>query len=163
MHEQKNLFLAIGLSILIIIAFQFLVPQQTRMTPDSQQTIEQVQQAPSTNEQQQIQNIPITKTKEEIITSDNRVVIDAPSLKGSINLKGAILDDLVLLKYKESLDKQSKNISLFYPDQTANPYYLEIGWKSPINSFNIDLPNLETEWKASGNTLSPATPITLYC
>ena len=103
-----------------------LVPQKTMMTPDSQQTIKQVQQAPSTNEQQQLQNIPITKTKEEIITSDNRVVIDAPSLKGSINLKGAILDDLVLLKYKESLDQQSKNINLLHPNQTANPYFIEM-------------------------------------
>ena len=166
MHEQKNLFLAIGLSIVIIIAFQFLFPQQTIMTPSSQQTsqqiTEQAQQAPSTDEQQQVQNIIITKTKEEIIVADNRVLINAPSLKGSINLKGAILDDLVLLKYKESLEKQSKNINLFYPDLTANPYYLEIGWKSRINSSNIDLPNLKTEWKATGNTLSPATPITLY-
>ena len=81
MHEQKNLFLAIGLSIVIIIAFQFLFPQQTIMTPSSQQTsqqiTEQAQQAPSTDEQQQVQNIIITKTKEEIIIADNRVLIDA--------------------------------------------------------------------------------------
>ena len=98
MNEQKNLFLAIGLSILIIVAFQFLFPQQTIMTPSSQQTTEQVQQAPSTDEQQQLQNIIITKSKEEVTVLDERVLIDAPSLKGSINLKGAILDDLILLK-----------------------------------------------------------------
>ena len=162
MHEQKNLFLAIGLSIVIIIAFQFLFPQQTMVTPSSQQSTDQIQQAPSTNEQLQVQNTTTTKTKEEVIVSNKRVLINAPSLKGSINLKGAILDDLLLLNYKESLDENSKNINLFYPDQTANPYYLEIGWKSSNKSSNIDLPNLETEWSTTGQTLSPTTPITLY-
>ena len=161
MNEQKNLFLAIGLSILIIVAFQFLFPQQAIMTPSSQQTTEQVQQAPSTDEQQQLQNKTITKSKEEVTVLDKRVLIDAPSLKGSINLKGAILDDLILLKYKESLDKHSKNINLFFPDQTANPYFLEIGWKSENSSSEINLPNAETQWQTSGNTLSPATPVTL--
>ena len=80
MNEQKNLFLAIGLSILIIVAFQFIFPQQTIMTPSSQQTTEQVQQAPSTDEQQQLQNIIITKSKEEVTVLDERVLIDAPSL-----------------------------------------------------------------------------------
>ena len=70
MHEQKNLFLAIGLSILIIVAFQFLVPQQTIMTPSSQQTAEKVQQAPSTDEQLKMQNVTIAKSKEEIIVID---------------------------------------------------------------------------------------------
>ena len=161
MNEQKNLFLAIGLSILIIVAFQFLFPQQAIMTPSSQQTTEQVQQAPSTEEQQKVQNISITKSKEEVVVLDKRVLVDAPSLKGSINLKGAILDDLLLIKYKESLDKRSKNINLFYPDQTANPYYLEIGWKSQNGSSEINLPNAETQWQTSGSTLSPATPVTL--
>ena len=67
MHEQKNLFLAIGLSILIIIAFQFLLPQQTVVTPSSQQTTKQDQQAPSTDEQQQVQNIT-TKFESDLLS-----------------------------------------------------------------------------------------------
>ena len=82
MMEQKNLFLAIGLSIAIIVVFQFLFPQQTIITPSSQQTTEQVQQAPSTDEQQQVKNVTIAKSKEDVIMSDKRVLIDAPSLKG---------------------------------------------------------------------------------
>ena len=62
-NEQKNLFLAIGLSILIIVAFQFLFPQQAIMTPSSQQTTEQAQQAPSTDEQQQVAKYSYYKIK----------------------------------------------------------------------------------------------------
>ena len=76
-------------------------------------------------------------------------------------LTGAILDDLILLNYKESLEKNSKNINLFYPNQTSNPYYLEIGWKTAKNSSNIDLPNQNTEWNVTGLELSQSTPVTL--
>ena len=46
------------------------------------------------------------------------------------------------------------------PDGTANPYYIETGWKELKNS-NIELPNLETNWKTNSITLSPSSPVTL--
>ena len=59
MHEQKNLFLAIGLSVAIIIVFQFLFPQQRIMSPQSQQNNEVVQPATSIDQKQQIVNSQI--------------------------------------------------------------------------------------------------------
>jgi len=160
--EQKNLFLAIGLSIIIIIAFQFLFPQQTMMSPESQQNEEEMQPTTSIDQKQQLDQVAI-KTKEEVLASNDRVLIDAPSLKGSINLKGGIMDDLLLLKYKESLNENSKYIHLLSPDQTANPYYIEIGWKAlSNNTLNVDLPNLNTQWQSTGSFLSPSAPVTLY-
>ena len=125
MGEQKNLFLAIGLSVAIIVMFQILFPQQTAMTPPAKNEVEQLQPATSIDDIQTTSK-EIIKTKEEVIAVDDRVIIRTPSLKGSINLKGAILDDLILLNYKETLDENSKNISLFLPDGTANPYYVEL-------------------------------------
>ena len=162
MQNQKNLFLAIGLSVAIIVIFQLLVPQQTMMTPPTQQTSEEIGITTSIDQTQKIES-PTIQTKEEIIMLDNRVLISTPLLKGSINLKGAILDDLILLNYKESLDKNSNNINLFYPDKTSNPYFIEIGWKSlSNNSIDIDLPDSETKWKTTSGTLSSSSPITLY-
>ena len=162
MHDQKNLFLAIGLSIAIIVAFQFLFPQQTMISPQSQQNEEEVQPATSIDQKQQIDNTAI-KTKEEVVAINDRVIIDAFSLKGSINLKGAILDDLVLLNYKESLEENSKYINLLSPDQTSNPYYVEVGWKAlSNNTLNVELPNLDTQWKTTSKLLSPSSPVTLY-
>ena len=163
MHDQKNLFLAIGLSIAIIVAFQFLFPQQTMISPQSQQNEEEVQPATtSIDQKQQIDNTAI-KTKEEVVAINDRVIIDAFSLKGSINLKGAILDDLVLLNYKESLEENSKYINLLSPDQTSNPYYVEIGWKAlSNNTLNVELPNLDTQWKTTSKLLSPSSPVILH-
>ena len=47
MGEQKNLFLAIGLSVAIIVIFQILFPQQTAMTPPAKNEVEQLQPATS--------------------------------------------------------------------------------------------------------------------
>ena len=162
MGEQKNLFLAIGLSVAIIIIFQLLVPQQSVMTPQPQEETILKDSSTSIDQEQQIAQ-SITKTKEEIISIDKRISIHTPTLQGSINLKGAILDDLVLLKYKETLDDHSNNINLFLPEQTANPYYIELGWKFFSNdSSNNKLPDHNTEWNASSDTLTPNSPITLY-
>ena len=98
MGEQKNLFLAIGLSVAIIIIFQFIFPQQSVMTPPTQDETKQIQPSTSIDKNQQISE-SIVKTKKEVLTSNNRVSIKTPSLQGSINLKGATLDDLILLNY----------------------------------------------------------------
>ena len=152
MGEQKNLFLAIGLSVAIIVIFQILFPQQTAMTPPAKNEVEQIQPATSIDDIQAISKETI-RTKEEVIAIDDRVLINTPSLKGSINLKGAILDDLILLNYKKTLDENSKNISLFLPDGTSNPYYVELGWKTLNNNASlITLPTLDTDWKATSSS-----------
>jgi len=152
MNEQKNLFLAIGLSIAIIVIFQFLMPSTQPIQKSNIEKNEIIQPATSIDEQTTT-SVNIIKPKEEILNNNQRVFIKTQKLKGSINLKGALLDDLELLNYKISLDENSKNINLFLPDGTSNPYYVEIGWKQ-INDTSIDLPNLETEWESNSTTLT---------
>ena len=160
MGEQKNLFLAIGLSIAIIVIFQFLFPQKSINTPVTTNQTEQVQPAASIDNQKNISTQSV-KSKEEALNLSERVTINTPSLSGSINLKGAILDDLILLKYKETQDENSKNITLFAPDGTSDPYYAEIGWKALNNSPSLDLPSLDTLWTSNRSSLSPTNPVTL--
>ena len=161
MGEQKNLFLAIGLSIAIIVAFQFLFPQQTPIKKTNSEVNEQIQPATSIDDNSAIATQEI-KSKEEIINISKRITINTPSLSGSINLKGAILDDLILLKYNEQLNDNSKKITLFSPDGTSNPYYFELGWKQLSNESSIiELPTLETQWTSSGSSLYENSPVTL--
>jgi len=161
MGEQKNLFLAIGLSVAIIVAFQLLFPQQPVVPPTSINDIEEIQPATSIDDNQVISRT-IIKSKEEIIVLSDRVNIQNPSLSGSINLTGAIMDDLSLLKYKESLNDNSKNINLFSPEETSNPYYIEFGWKKLSNNSSvIDLPTRNTQWSATASNLTPNSPVTL--
>ena len=161
MGEQKNLFLAIGLSVAIIVVFQLLFPQQSVMPPTSTNDIEEIQPATSIDDNQVVSRT-IIKSKEEIIVLSDRVNIKNSSLSGSINLTGGIMDDLVLLKYKESLNDDSKNINLFSPEETTNPYYIEFGWKKLSNNSSvIDLPTRDTQWSATASNLTPNSPVTL--
>jgi len=159
MNDQKNLFLAIGLSIIIIIFFQILFPTQS-----IQNTNNESNKIADTNLSIDAENTPsldISKPKEEILISSKRVKIDTPSLKGSINLQGAILDDLTLSKYKVSMEENAKNIDLFSPDGSANPYYVETGWRNINNNSSIELPNLKTKWKTNSTTLTSENIVTL--
>ena len=160
MNEQKNLFLAIGISILIIVIFQILFPQQAMINKPVSTETEIVQPNTSIDGNETILSDTI-KSKNEVINLTDRVIIETPKLSGSINLKGAILDDLILLDYKESLEANSKNITLLAPDGTANPYYVETGWKTLDSQSEFDLPNLETIWTANSNILGPNSPIVL--
>ena len=103
MNEQKNLFLAIGLSIAIIVIFQFLMPPTQPIQKSNIENNGIIQPATSIDEQTSA-SVNIIKSKEEIINNTQRVSIKTPTLNGSINLKGAILDDLELSNYKTSLD-----------------------------------------------------------
>ncbi len=158
MNEQRNLYLAIGISIAIIIFFQILLPSQPIQTTDSQDE-EFIEPATSIDEQNN-QIIEVVKSREETLNETSRVTFKNSSIEGSINLKGAILDDLILSKYKTSLDANANNIQLLLPDGTSNPYYIETGWKE-LKETNFELPNLETIWQTSSSSLSPTNPVTL--
>ena len=158
MNEQKNLFLAIGISIAIILFFQYLMP--TSITEPIKDNENEILAPAASIDNQKTNVIEIVKPKEDILLANKRISINTPSLTGSINLKGAILDDLTLLNYKVSLDENSRNIDLLSPDGTSNPYYIEFGWKA-LGDQNVQLPNLETVWETNLTNLTPNNDVKL--
>ena len=90
-------------------------------------------------------------------TAGQRVPIDTPTLKGSINLKGARIDDLLLTQYKDTIDKNSPPIRLLSPAGTQDAYFAEFGWQDT----GIKPPTPDTVWTASGTVLAPGKPVTL--
>ena len=158
MNEQRNLYLAIGISIAIIIFFQILLPSQPIQPPGIEE-IEKLEPATSIDGQT-TQLVKEVKSREDIINTTKRISFKNSSIEGSINLKGAIIDDLILSKYKTSLEPDSDNIQLLLPDGTANPYYIETGWKE-LKDTNIDLPNIETVWESDNLNLTPSNPVSL--
>ena len=57
-----------------------------------------------------------------------RVKLDTPSLKGSINLRGARIDDLYLKRYRETIDPKSPMHELFRPEGAEHAWFAEFGW-----------------------------------
>lgn len=83
-----------------------------------------------------------------------RIRIDTPKLSGTINLRGARIDDLVLKTYQQTIKKDSPPVRLFSPSGTTDAYFAQFGWTG------TGAPAADALWTASG-TLTPATPVTL--
>src|SRR5262249_17021485 len=99
--------------------------------------------------------------REKVLAATPRPAIDPPGVKGSIDLRGARLDDLSLAKYRETVDPNSPIVVLLAPSGTADPFYAEFGWIAGAGA-NLKLPNAETVWRQEGSgPLQVGHPVTL--
>src|SRR5579871_4442357 len=109
--EQKRLFIAIAISVAILLGFQLLLPHAPRPTPA--QTAEQTAAAPQTAERAPPTNTVGASPQDAgaapapAPANAGRVKIYAPSVEGSIDLAGARFDDLVLRDYRETIQPDS--------------------------------------------------------
>lgn len=163
MVDDQRLLLAILLSVGILVGFHYFVEKPRLETLRAQQAL---QQAATLAKQQAnpaaLATVQTLRPRPDVIAETKRIPLENGSLKGSINLKGARLDDLTLTAYRETLDKNSPSITLLSPSGSAAPtesYFSALGWLS--DNKNLALPTLESEWQASGSSLTPTTPITL--
>ncbi len=90
-----------------------------------------------------------------VLAASPRVAIVTPRLRGSINLKGARFDDLVLPTYRVTIDKNSPPIRLLSPSGTTDAYFGQFGWTGP------GAPPADAMWTASSERLTPEAPVTL--
>jgi YidC/Oxa1 family membrane protein insertase len=179
MNDNRNTILAIILSGLVLIAWQYFynMPQMER-----QRAAQQAQTELAKAQQQQAQNTaapaaPATSAnaptptptaaaapivpREMAITASPRVKIDTPRVTGSIALKGGRIDDLSLVQFRETVDPNSPPIVLFSPSNTASPYYAELGWV-PAAGSTVRLPDTNTVWQQEGSSnLTPDSPVVL--
>jgi YidC/Oxa1 family membrane protein insertase len=170
--DQRNLILAIVLSTLIIVGWMFLqpilfpLPAPTEAPPPQQAQQQQQTQQPGPGVETPGQTtVPGTVEAETATLVDRaaalarspRVPIESAALKGSIALKGGRIDDIVLAKYRESIEAGSPNIVLLSPRGAADAYFAELGWSGTI----ANLPNDDTIWEADGDSLTPGKPLTL--
>jgi len=184
--DNTNLFLAIGLSILVIVGWNYFYagPQVERQR---QERLAQGQTQPALPQPNAAGPQPIPQapgaplpvnpgdtnpgragpaapgaamTREAALAQTPRVAIETPRIKGSIALKGGRIDDLLLTGYRETIEPNSPNITLFSPSGAPHPYYAEFGWVAGQGGAS-PVPNADTLWTAGGDKLTPQTPLTL--
>lgn len=89
-----------------------------------------------------------------------RVPIESPTLKGSLSLLGGRIDDLFLVRYRETLADDSPPVELFRPQGMEHAYFAQFGWTGPNVPGGVPGPN--TLWRLTGgSSLTPSTPVTL--
>ena len=156
MENQKNLFLAIVISMAIIFGFQLLVPQPEKAPIAEEQTFEEN----SVELSIQNTNNQIVVNRDEVISSSGRVVFDNGKIKGSINLEGGFIDDLVLEEFRETLDPTSDLIEFLNPLGSQDAYYLDTGWVSSDST--LELPNNKSIWETDKTSMGVDDPVKLF-
>lgn len=161
MDDKRNLILAFVLAIAIIIGWPFLSARFLPTPPPaatsapagaSQSPAPQGTAAPNT-----VEAAAAVKPLVAVLPASPRVAIETPRLKGSINLKGARVDDVVLPTYGQTVEKGSPPVRLFSPAGTTDAYFAGFGWSGA----GIKAPDANTIWTADGRVLTPKTPVTL--
>ena len=159
MSEHRNMILAIVLSAIVLFGWSFITeawfptanPPATKTVQGKQVPLPQPQADPAADAPQAIRD------RRQVLASTPRVRIETPRLSGSINLKGARIDDLVLTRHTEGLGRNSPPVRLFSPAGSPHAYFGSFGWAGD----GVSAPGPDTVWQASGNRLTPATPIIL--
>jgi YidC/Oxa1 family membrane protein insertase len=157
--DKKNLILAVVLSAVVLFGWTWFAnhyfptanPPSTKVVDGKQQPLPQPQAQPVPSAPKAMQN------RGAILGSTPRVRIATPSLQGSLNLKGAQIDDLVMVRQKQTIAKNSPPVRLFSPIGAPGSYVAAFGWTGQ----GAAAPNLDTVWQADGNLLAPGHPVTL--
>ncbi len=158
MDSNKNIIAAISLSAAIIVLWAlFFSPSPEDREKIKQKRIDSVKNLDAPEiENSETNNL---LSRKEALSKDKRIIFENDNVKGSISLKGAIIDDLLFKNYNEKLEG-TKKVVLLNPRNASDTYYLETGWVS--NNKNIDLPNNKSKWKVEGNAkLSPGNDVKL--
>src|SRR5580658_1061751 len=187
MGDHKNTIIAIVLSLLVVVGWQYFVgyPQMEKQREQAllkQQ--EQGQTQPGATQPNAAQPgatpgagasgagtpppLPgtaapavSTASRDAVIAASPRIAIVTPTLRGSIDLKGGRIDDLSLEQYRETIDPNSPAIVLFSPSGAPEAFYAEFGWVAAAGT-TAAMPGPDTVWKQEGSgALGVDHPVTL--
>src|SRR6202140_4550888 len=186
MGDHKNTILAIVLSVIVVVGWQYFIgyPQMEKQRQQAElKQQEQSQTQPGATQPNAAQpgatpgatpgagTPPLlpgtaapavaTASREAVIAASPRVAIATPTLHGIIDLKGGRIDDLSLEQYRETIDRSSPAIVLFSPSGAPEAFYAEFGWVAASGT-TAAMPGPDTVWKQEGSgALGIDHPVTL--
>jgi YidC/Oxa1 family membrane protein insertase len=164
--DQKNFLAAVLISMAIIFGWQFFyVAPQMKEAEQLAKQQQATQTAPGATAQPgttpALTSAASVVTRDAALAASSRIAIDTPDVDGTINLKGAVLDDLRLKKYRETVDKTSPEIVLLSPSGTKNAYFVRHFLALPAGVTG-KVPDDKTVWSAdTGAKLSIDAPVKL--
>ncbi|WP_164118868.1 membrane protein insertase YidC [Sphingorhabdus sp. Alg239-R122] len=159
MENKGNFLAAILLAGLILFGWQYAMGYFYPAAPEeiAGTKADDLEQSGVTESTGSAAQPEVIRPVGQALAESQRVLIDAPRVRGSINLTGARIDDLMLKDHRETLDKDSPPIRLLSPAGTSTQHFAQFGWKGE----GVETPKSDTVWSANDTTLTPETPVTL--
>ena len=162
MDNMRNMVLAIVLSALVLFGWS-MVSERYFPAPKPAATAVAAghasgsQATPAAGATPPADSPAALRNRAVVLAEAPRVRIDTPNLAGSINLKGARIDDLVLKRHRQTIAENSPPVRLLSPAGAAHAYFASFGWTGD----NVKLPGPDTVWTADATALTPGKPLTL--
>lgn len=159
LDNNRNMILAIVLSALVLLGWSFVSeryfptanPPATKTVDGKQVPVPGATGSPVPNTPQALRDRTL------VLAETQRVKIETPALRGSINLKGARIDDLTLSRYRDTIAKDSPPIRLLSPAGAKDSHLAGFGWTGQ----GLAAPTADTVWTASAPVLTIDKPVTL--
>ncbi len=161
--DLKNVIFAIALSFAVLFGWSviFETPQI-----EEQSKLEQSKSLEKTGDNNSdVPSVSIEKEKvlsisrDDAIKSSKRVNFENENVKGSISLKGFLIDDIIFKKYNKEVNSDEK-VKYLNPSETNDGYFIETGWATSKVA-STSLPTKNSLWKVVGNNkLSVGNPVT---
>jgi YidC/Oxa1 family membrane protein insertase len=158
-EDRRNIIMAVLLTGIILFGWPYIASYFFPAPPAEKAVSKTVDGASSdaasiqTKAATEARTVPLNTA----LAASGRVAIETPKLKGSVNLEGARIDDLVMLAHRTQLAKDAPPVRLFAPSGTAKAHFARFGW---VGS-GATLPDDKTIWTPSAAKLTPETPVTL--
>lgn len=153
--DIKRFMVATALSAVVLVGFEYFLPQQNHKTVEQQAPAP----APVTAAADGAAS-PAAEPAAKPDAPDPRVTIDAGRVGGSLDLRGARLDDLVLKNYHETVKDGSPLVRVLEPRGEEQPNLVEVGWTN-VSGGQVRVPDANTIWTADHEKLTEAQPVTL--
>ncbi|WP_380056610.1 membrane protein insertase YidC [Falsihalocynthiibacter sp. SS001] len=160
--QNKNLILAIALSLLVLIGWSFIAPQpELPIDPEAGAiATNDGGLTPPSSDSDTSPSFDDASTPQA--TEAAQIQIETDRLTGSISTLGGRIDNLRLKDYTVDLDPDSELVTLLRPEGETHAYYALYGW-GPAGGMDPSLvPGRDTIWtQTDGDVLTTETPITL--
>ncbi len=168
--QNKNMIIAIALSLVVLLGWQvfFVAPadEKARQLQTERAATAGVSGEEGVRGSNDLGTLPklgealvVEIPREQAIAESSRVPFQNSNIRGSINLTGGRLDDLILSNYNETIAEDSPDVSLMSPVGTANPYFASFGWL--LSDASVPTPKSDTVWTSSASELTPGNSVDL--
>ena len=141
MNDHKNMILAIVLSAIVLLGWGFITetyfpaanPPTTKIEDGRQVPLPQPKADPAADSPQAMRD------RNVVLAETPRLRIETPRLSGTVNLRGARIDDLLLTTHREGLDRDSPPVRLFSPAGSPGAYFGSFGWSGENQCYRIGM------------------------
>ncbi len=159
--NTKRVIVAVVLSFIVIVGWNFLFPPQQPPTQSNQAANQTQQETPTVAEDSSSQVPGASQTGDGVVAgraqqslsgstyspegSGKRVTVETPLYKATINAAGGVLEHLVLKQYQEAIKPGAKNVDLITRGTVQ---------KAPMGLIWQQRPTWsEADWELQGNDL----------